>query len=468
MKLNLILAAISAGVLVACGGGGGAADGGGGDSAATRSFGTAQIISTAGAEATTGDVALAADGSGYAVWVEEDADGFKVVRARRYVNGAPQEPVTTVSNNPAAVIAGSPQVALSAGGEAVAVWTEVTQGGNGGEAVKGARTLSNGVWQLPVLVQGLSGTTEVEDLDVVGNGQGSALAVWSREVAPDTYAVFGAGFDNGPTSGGFLAAAPISPGVLSAQFPSVAMNASGQALVAWMQPSGGPDSVNRIRVRPYVNNALNDIFEFNGGPFDAGLPKVAVASDGHATVVWEQDDGVGGRAVGFVTSANFTASVNSWRPVNTLPVVGRATAPAVALDAQGVSTVVWIEEGNVKASRFSVSAAPSEVLQTDGGVDNLNLTQKLVASDATGAVVVLWTQDVEPGTTVRTKPFANRFNPVTGRWGQAERIDTGTDAEKVSAHGLSLSVNASGQALALWTRAGATGDPVGIAVNALK
>lgn len=467
-KLKLILASLSAAVLMACGGGGGggAGDGGGGGvSAATRSFGTAEIISTAGSEAGTGDVALAADGSGYAVWIE-DVGGFKVVRARRFLNGVPQEPVVTVSSNPAAVEARAPQVALSAGGEAVAVWTEKTLLG-GGVAVKGARTQNNGKWEAPVLVQPLDGATEVVDLDVVGNGQGLALAVWSREVAQDTFTVFGAGFTNGPAGGGFLDDEKINPGTTSAQFPSVAMNASGQALVAWVQSSGGPDGVNRIRVRPYANNALsNDIFEFNGGQVDANFPKVAVASDGRATVVWEQSDGNGGQAVGFVTSTNFLAgAITSWRPVKTLPSVEGVEKPAVALDSQGVSTVVWIAGSTVRASRFSVDPTPSEALETDDAGDSF---QSIVATDAAGVVVVLWLQDVNPTLTARTKPFANRFNPATGKWGQPERIDAGVDADQVSVQNLSLSMNASGQALALWTRAGNTGDLDGIAVNALK
>jgi hypothetical protein len=396
---------------------------------------------------------MADDGTGYAVWAQEIDNSGIAVMARRFVDGVAQAP-QQVSKHGDNRVAFTPQVAQVANGEAVAVWVEQDVTG-GDPIVMGARTV-NQQWQDPVQLQEHPRNGEVAQLDIVGNEQDFALAVWSRHVDDTVNSkVFGVGFNG---AAGFGATQSVSGNSTSAEFPSAAIDAEGRGLVAWQRRivSTGNEGIlvrnfNVSTGQMVAAERINEAFDL-----DAGKPRVAIGPNATATVVWEQAvDGTPGK-VAFATSSNFVLGGANWRAAQVLPSVGRIETPLVALDPQGNSTVVWKEVGannviSLMASRIVQSPVAGQLLELD---DTGNVVEFRLAVDAAGSVLAFWTQDVNAGTGIAFRPFANRFNPLSGNWGQAQRLDTGVNVGPGTTFdvGPSLALNAGGEGLLLWTR----------------
>jgi hypothetical protein len=127
---------------------------------------------------------------------------------------------------------------------------------------------------------------------------GDAFAVWLQEtgIGTDTrIAVFASRFDQ--ASGDWSDPVPLSlpTGTVLSPSPQVAANASGVALVAWVQLDGTDDSIRTRRFTPsgaWGPPALAEEAPDTPGE-DASSPSVAVADTGEAFVAWLQPASLG-------------------------------------------------------------------------------------------------------------------------------------------------------------------------------
>lgn len=443
MKLKLIVVAIAACVLVACGGGGGGA----GNATTALRWGTDEVLDPNTESATpNGSVAIGADGSGYAVWIKTTATVSQVL-ARRYT-GSAWEAAQVVATAEPGVTFEDPRVVQGANGDVIAVWVEERVG----DRLMSARTVG-GVWQGAVVAADSLGGREIADLHLAGNGKGQAVALWNRtktDAPPfDTFDSLISGFG----TGGFLPPVQLNADSINAAAFGVAMDATGQAVLAWTdQIVGG--AAGRILMQTYKDGNLQDAVALQTPPATvAGDVNVALEAGNKAAVAWlQQSVASGGLSVEFTTASDFMQG--NWQPPQTLPTTGSPDAVDVALDPQGTSTVVWSEKNgdvrNVMAVRLGARPLPAQRLETD---DRGDVRNPLVASDASGGALVMWVQDIDPNISPAAstfRPFTSRFDPATNAWGQVEAVDTGLPAiGNASAH--ALSVAADGRALAVWT-----------------
>jgi PASTA domain/PKD domain len=282
-------------------------------------------LSAPGRDAHGPAVALDRAGNALAVWTRSNGTDVLVQAAFRRANGA-WLPAENVSGP--GLDADSPDVALDAHGNGVAVW----QSSDGSSSVvKAATRTAAGSWSTP---QSLSSGGYSERPHVGVDSAGEAVAVWSLRAANVRVeaAVRRA-------AGGWSPAEVISSPGADALQPQVAVNPSGNAIAAWRSFDGRTSVIQTTsRRRGGAWSAVQDISSRSP---DLGAPKVALDAAGDAVAVWRGLRSARER----IQAARHPAS-GAWSAPRLIS-RGAADAdlPDVALDADGNGAAIW-QAGN--------------------------------------------------------------------------------------------------------------------------
>ena len=273
-------------------------------------------------------VAVDPEGEATAVWVlERDGGNRSVVQsATRPVGGSWSAPVNL---SPGEQDASSPQVALDPQGGATAVWEEENSG-----AIQSATRPAGESWSVPVTLS----ATRSRGPQVAVDAQGNATAVWER------YNPKGTLIQSASRSAGGSWSAPVNlsqPG-RNTQDAQIAVGPQGDATAIWAC-SNGRDLVVQGAMRPTRRSWSTpvDISAHHGqGGF---YPRLVVDSWGNATTVWK---GYDSNRHNLAIQAATRPFGGDWSPPT--DVSNRVTRhmgisePQIAVDPQGISTVVWV------------------------------------------------------------------------------------------------------------------------------
>jgi hypothetical protein len=185
--------------------------------------------------------------------------------------------------------------------------------------------------------------------------------------------------------------------------PAVGVDPSGAALVVWRAPGGDVRSAFRATARGTWAVAPVPSGPVAPEPFDLVRPRVAVAADGSAHVLWATRD-----ADGWVVRGARRAADGRWAPIPAATAPGATAAPRIAITSSGDAVAGWVvpdpgmEQAALPAGRFLLTrraagsgwTVPAVVADATRGAD-VDLTDgSLVAawgtpaSDAGGRVVV--------------------------------------------------------------------------------
>jgi hypothetical protein len=342
-----------------------------------------QDLSGAAEMATGADVAVAPDGTATVVWSSRGSGGEWNVFARRIAaaDGA-RGPVHQLSAPGGDALA--PQVAVAPDGTATVAWTRwdgayfrvqerrITPAGAPEEAT---RTLS-----------GSGQDAAAPRLDVAPDGR--ATVVWQRydgfhylaqmrQVAPD-----------GTSEG---SAQRLSESGGDAVEADVAVAADGTATAVWSR-FDGEDSIvqeRRISAAGVLGEPRNDL---SAAGESAIQPRVGIAPDGTATVVWNRFDG----ANWVIQARRLDADGVPAAGTLNLSAAGRAAAePQLSVDQTGTATVVW---DRFDGTGFVVQARRLDPLGVSVlGPLNLSATGRdaadpQLATSPAGAAAVLWSR----------------------------------------------------------------------------
>lgn len=440
-SMKLIMAALSACVLMACGGGGG------GDASTAMAWQGAQLLESGVVDSNNVQVSINADGVGHVLWHQRTGAQSPINFASAYRGGVWQ-PEQRISDVGAPVFITPPQVVALPDGEALAVWQQTLSDGSNDVRAAFSRTVG-GVWQKPAFIPNGVGD-EARDLKMVADGQGNAIVVWMGNAATSNTKIRGAIFRNG-TFGPAQDISSATAEVRDFESPDVAIDAEGNALVVWVQHSTVA-GVDTIFSRANVGGVWKGIFELNpSATKDSTVPRVAVGLNGAASVVWQEDNHAklnGRHAINFLeekwalTFLGLGASGGA----------GQVGVSQVLLDHSGTTTVVWSHttagpQGQVATLR-SARGKGSDPFAFDKVevLESAEFQSPRTAIDASGRVMAVWTHTEAGG--ARTHVLANVLDPVTGKWGSPQQIHDSTG--NAFSSDLSLSMNARGQALAAW------------------
>jgi hypothetical protein len=420
--------------IAACGGGGGDSAGSG---TAVPTWQIAQILETSDSNATEVDVSINSKGVGHAVWSEQRPLGQVALFARRYINNSWEAAVPLPGGDLNSL---GVKVTTLANGEAIAIW------------VKGNRVLFSqtvgGVWQSSDFLQTQQGVAE--NLSIVANAKGDAVAAWQLRTggANPTTQIFARLFSGSAFEPG---ARQVDSGTSTVNFPDVAIDAAGNAMVAWRQLDA---QTNVFRVFAAANvggfwgkaELVSDPLSALDAQGSSQSPQVVASANGVAAVVWTSVGGQDKRQQ-INTSTSFTNG--TWDGVETIT-NGSSSAIRVTLDGQGTTTVVFFapqgDGGNgqlTAARKLSTGLLFTPITSTFPA--NADLIDFQLGTDRQGHAIAVWAQ---PFTGAPKSMLASRLDPATNQWSSPELIereDRGGVSESVT-----LTVSDAGHAIAAW------------------
>lgn len=296
---------------------------------------------------------LAIDGSGNALAVWVHADGTftnQTVWSNRFVPssgwGTPQQ-----IGGSASTFANTPDVAMTPGGDAIAVWDEAT-GVN--DDIWSNRFLAASGWGTAQLIEADPGSAGAASVAI--DPAGNALAVWTQSDGT----LFNAVTNRFVPATGWGTPQILdtdTTGNLSSS-PVIGMDAAGNGIALWTQQETTPTS--------FQNRVVSDRFVTTSGwgaPQTVALgaagtslfsQAISVDGNGNALAVWSTFAVTGGMSVQTVASSRFTPALG-WNGTTTLTNPALLTfSPAVTLDGFGRGTVTWQSE-NLSATPIVVS-----------------------------------------------------------------------------------------------------------------
>ncbi len=169
-------------------------------------------------------------------------------------------------------------------------------------------------------------------------------------------------------------------------------------------------------------------------------PQLALARGGHGLAVWSEGRGGEGRLV----ASHYDPGGRCWSDRPTLVAPSPASTVRMALDARGAAIVLWVAEGEGGLQALHASHLnPHTVEWTAAPVltTGRSILWPLVGLDDHGRAHALWRQEVAGSMKLFTKACR------AGRW-EEQRFLLVEDLGQSEAH--ALTVNAAGQALAVW------------------
>jgi hypothetical protein len=234
-----------------------------------------------------------------------------------------------------------------------------------------------------------------------------------------------------------------TPG-LRVGFASVAVAASGRAIVAW-------DNANRDRRRLHARTASVDgrigpVLDLWAGrrPYDRALyPQLAIADDGAALAAWMLSPNAPDKPFDRVQE-RFVSAAGRLGPTETFPRLGRDPGYAVAMSPSGRGVIMWRQGAKrlVRAALLSRSGRRGPAVEVSDAEEFPRLS-----IDAGAGVVFAWGTD--DGVYARSLSPDAALGPVSSIAAPGERADG-----QYSSHALALA-SRDGQPAIAWSRQGA-------------
>lgn len=277
-----------------------------------------------------GDFAGSANGEAFGVWTEYDGARYAVASAKRNSAGLWTHPSDVATTN--ATTDPEPVIATDATGNAVALWVEGTPGriraarlaagqaawspsvtidsgdapssgpriasiGNGVFAAAWDQTLNQQLslhathfdgqsWFPPVPLDRGNGNG-AGGARLASNGQGKAMAVWTR-IEGGSASFWSAAFDGLGWRAPLQVIGPTNLGIRAG--PTLAMNGSGRPLAAWTLTGGATQAVEYSGLDDR-SNLWSQPVRLSTGDVEPTSPALAVNRDGQAVIAWVGIDG---------------------------------------------------------------------------------------------------------------------------------------------------------------------------------
>lgn len=309
-------------------------------------------ISTFYSKLETPSIAVSKQGKFVITWTDTKS-GTRDIYARRFgITGMPEGEIFQVNTTSAGEQI-LPSVAINDNNEFIITWSTKGSEGNGYE-VFARRYNSNGNYIGNEFKVNNSVLREQWISSVGMNARGSFVIVWQSNIqGGNDYAIFGQKFDAQGEQAGteFLISSSMKG---SKEVPKIAMNDSGEFVIAWKSNQNYSNSLDPktkkfsdILAKSYDSKGMpkNEevIVSINLG--ENNLPSVSMNNAGNFTVVWNAKENNSESydiyAKSFIKNNSSTQAfkVNSLinRPDN-------QSKPAVAIDSNNSSIIIWNSE----------------------------------------------------------------------------------------------------------------------------
>lgn len=249
----------------------------------------------------------------------------------------------------------------AANGDVLAVWPQMAP--NSVVQMASARyTAASQSWSTPALIQANNKQADGSGLSV--NRAGDACAVWEERQDNGNYAIMAARY-NAAARQWSVPVAVSKPGEYSSQYSkvAVAINEAGNIIVAWKQYHNTDPKQATIDAAYYDAAARQwtPARSMQNGLRDTNFPVVAVDGGGNALVLWSQDGPLAG--IQLTNAARYEARSRTWGA--STPLTSSATESSspvrLAFDGDGnaiatLSMSSTTSTGSTHAMRYNAAA----------------------------------------------------------------------------------------------------------------
>lgn len=380
-------------------------------------------------------VAMDAQGDALAAWSGYDGRNEALEQA-----GGSWEPPGSLAGEGQEVE--HPCVAMSSGGEGLALWAAAKATGNGkGELViEAASKPAGGDWQAPVTVaEKLSPRALVmRDCDVAIDPAGDAVAVWSYETEFEFQPVWAA---YRPAGGDWQAPVELAPPSNPQSAPDVAIDADGNAQAVWIGSSfviqGAYKPAGEDWQKPESVTEAESLSEKGHSASD---PQVAFDAQGDAIAAWDLYDGENE-----VVQAASRSYGGAWQtPVDLSEAGQSAYVPSVAMDSAGDALAMWdLYSGEHRVVQVAARPGGGEwQAPVDLSAADEDAYSPALAMDSEGDAVAAWELQSGSSWTVQSA-----VKPHGGEWQAPIAVSAATEYGELFPQ---VAIDSHGDALAAW------------------
>jgi len=289
------------------------------------------------------DPALAVDdaGNAFAVWVRRDVGAANTrIWSNRYDVALGSWDTAELLQSGDVTRAGDPEVAAAPSGNAIAVWVQLNTE-SGRQDVWYREYIAGSGWgEAGPISEAEPAATLALDPVVGMDDDGNAIAVWSRTTLGGEVI-----WSNRYTAGsGWGTAALIKPDTeTSVGSIRLSVSDNGDAFVVWAQDDGTREDVWATRFSGSSWSTPERIDTYDDG--DKRTPDVAVDGSGVAHVAWAQteDPFINIWAVQYTPGSGWETPLLIEPPNPDPDEDGDATSPRVGVNAAGNAFVVWLQ-----------------------------------------------------------------------------------------------------------------------------
>lgn len=356
--------------------------------AASDTWGAVVRIDDQAAQPLDADLAIDTNGNIIAVWCQSVGTNDSVY-ANRYDATAAQWGTPRRIGNTSGD-AQRPQLAVDAAGNVMVVWQVYDSTSNAYSVYANRYDAAGGGWGNAGTIETATGGASNARLGV--DAAGNAIAIWTQRVGRNEF-VYANRYEAGTGWGATGRAIELDAGPVSGS--TIALDSTGNAIAAWSKFDGTRHNISYNRY-----DAATQAWGATAPPIeseteDALYPTIAVDAAGNALVVWGQTDSAGSQWR--IKASRYDATAQAWGTADALAAgaVGSTPstdAPAFHLAAapNGAAVLAWSFDADVSLQRYDVATGWSvaESIETNAGAADV----PYVAVGRNNRTFVVWQQ----------------------------------------------------------------------------
>ncbi len=403
-------------------------------------------ISPDGQTAYSPQVAMDDSGNIVIVWYQHDGSNWQIFKSE-YRDGEWTHPASlSDSISPDGQHAYDPQVAMDSSGNTVIVWHQY----DGGITRIFKSEYRDGEWTHPTGPDDNISPDGWHALlpQVAMNDSGSAVIVW-RQYDGSNDQIFKSEYRGGEWTHPANLSDNISPDGGDAELPRVAMDDLGNAVIVWEQSDGSLDRIFKSEYRDGTwtdPEGLDDYISLDAG--GAELPQVAMDSSGNAVIAWLQSDG--SRTQIFKSEYRGGEWTHPANPSDNISPDGQYTFdPLVAMDDLGNAVIAWRQSDGSRDQIFNSEYRGGEWTHPANLSDNISpdgwsAEFPQMAMDDSGNTVIVWDQ-----------PDGSKWQIFKSEYRGGEWTNPADPSDNISPDGQhallpQVAMNDSGNAVVVW------------------
>ncbi len=418
-------------------------------------------ISPDGQHAYYSRTAMDDNGNAVIVWAQSDGSCDQVFKSE-YRGGAwthPSSLTDNISPDGTCVLDDFPQVAMDNNGNAIIVWEQLD--GTYYQIYKSE--YRSGAWTHPSsLTANISPDGQnAEFPQVAMDNNGNAVIVWQQSDGTNSQ-IFKSEYRNGAWTHPASLTANISPDGQNAELPQVAMDDDGNAVIVWYQIDAG-GIYYQVFKSEYRNNAwthpasVNDYINPDGNGVYS--PQAAMDNNGNAVIAWYQEDDAGFYQI-FKSEYRSGAWTHPADLTDNISPDGQdASGLQVAMDDNGNAVIVWRQFNGTNWQIFKSEyrngawTHPSS-LSDNISPDGQNVNVPQAAMDNNGNAVIVWEQSDGTSATTYSQIFKSEFR--NGTWTHPASLADNISPDGQNADGPQAAMDDNGNAVIVWHQYGGT------------